>query len=146
MTAPVSELPAMEVADRLARLRPLVTAAEADSLLVTTLANIRYLTGFTGSAALLLITEDDALLVTDGRYRTQAAEQLEAVGVARSVDLVVGGVSVQRDAIVGRVGPEERGRRSRPRMSPGVGRGDGPRPWLQRTWWPPSAWSKGYAW
>jgi len=45
------ELRPMEVADRLRRLRPHVVAAEADSLLVTNLANVQYLTGFTGSAA-----------------------------------------------------------------------------------------------
>jgi len=89
----------MECAGRLPRLRPLVAAAGADSLLVTTLPNVRYLTGFSGSAGLLLVTGDETLLVTDGRYRTQAAEQLDAAGLARSVDLVVGGVQVQRDAI-----------------------------------------------
>jgi Xaa-Pro aminopeptidase len=43
-------------------------------------------------------------LATDGRYRTQAAEQLETAGLARSVDLVVGGVQVQRQAIVSLAG------------------------------------------
>jgi len=98
---PARDLPATEVAGRLTRLRPRVAEAGADSLLVSTLANIRYLTGFTGSAALLLVTGDTSLLVTDGRYRTQASEQVVAAGLASSVDLVVGGVQVQRDAIVG---------------------------------------------
>ena len=52
-----------------------------DALLVTNLINIRYLTGFTGSAGLLLVTPDDVVLVTDGRYRDQSAEQLAAAGV-----------------------------------------------------------------
>jgi len=95
------DLPAMDVAGRLARLRPLVEGAGADSLLVTALANIRYLTGFTGSAALLLVSADATLLVTDGRYRTQAAEQLAAAGLDRAVGLVVGGAAAQRDAVVG---------------------------------------------
>jgi Xaa-Pro aminopeptidase len=90
----------MEVGQRLGRLRPLLAEAGADSLLITTQANVRYLTGFTGSAGLVLVTDSETLLVTDGRYRTQAAEQLEAAGLAGSVDLVVGGVQVQRDAIV----------------------------------------------
>jgi Xaa-Pro aminopeptidase len=104
MTILQAELPSMEVAERLARLRPQVTAAAADSLLVTTLPNIRYLTGFSGSAGLLLVTGDQALLATDGRYRTQAAEQLDLAGLAGSVELVVGGVQVQRDAIVALAG------------------------------------------
>jgi Xaa-Pro aminopeptidase len=43
--------------------------------LVTSLANVRYLTGFTGSNAVLLLQEDAVLLGTDGRYAVQAAEQ-----------------------------------------------------------------------
>ena len=47
------------------------------AMLVTDLVNVRYLTGFTGSnAALLVFTDSDrAVLATDGRYRTQAARQ-----------------------------------------------------------------------
>ena len=48
---------------------------EATALLVTSLANVRYLTGFTGSNAVLLLEEDSTLLGTDGRYSLQAAEQ-----------------------------------------------------------------------
>lgn len=46
-------------------------------MLVTDLINVRYLTGFTGSAGALLVYADQrpALLATDGRYRTQAARQ-----------------------------------------------------------------------
>jgi Xaa-Pro aminopeptidase len=112
MTTGEADLPAMDVADRLVRLRPLMGEGGADSLLVTNLANVRYLTGFTGSAGLLLVTADRTLLTTDGRYRTQAAEQVEAAGLVGSVELVVGGAQVQRDAVValagggGRVGLE----------------------------------------
>jgi Xaa-Pro aminopeptidase len=46
-------------------------------MLITRLVNVRYLSGFTGSNAALLIRADDEtpLLATDGRYRTQAAQQ-----------------------------------------------------------------------
>jgi Xaa-Pro aminopeptidase len=46
-------------------------------MLVSDLVNVRYLTGFTGSNAALLIRTDDEtpVLATDGRYRTQAASQ-----------------------------------------------------------------------
>jgi Xaa-Pro aminopeptidase len=43
-----------------------------DGLLVTHLPNIRYLTGFTGSAALLLLRADATILITDFRYAVQA--------------------------------------------------------------------------
>ena len=49
-------------------------------LLVTHLPNIRYLTGFTGSAAVLLIRADATTLITDFRYAVQAPD--EARGAA----------------------------------------------------------------
>ncbi|HEX9691504.1 MAG TPA: aminopeptidase P family protein [Gemmatimonadales bacterium] len=47
-----------------------------DGLIVTHLPNIRYLTGFTGSAALLLVLPAETVLLTDFRYRTQAADEV----------------------------------------------------------------------
>jgi Xaa-Pro aminopeptidase len=60
---------------RRARLRPRLAERELDGLLVTSLVNVRYLSGFTGSNAALLVTADDAVLATDGRYITQSAAQ-----------------------------------------------------------------------
>jgi Xaa-Pro aminopeptidase len=59
------------------RLRVQLRAAGLDAMLVSDLMNVRYLSGFTGSNAALLVFADDrpALLATDGRYRTQAAAQ-----------------------------------------------------------------------
>ncbi|MFT4299915.1 MAG: Xaa-Pro peptidase family protein [Aeromicrobium sp.] len=54
----------------------------ADRLLVTDLVNVRYLTGFTGSnGALVLAADGAATLVTDGRYRDQAAAECPGVDV-----------------------------------------------------------------
>ncbi|MGZ4735781.1 MAG: M24 family metallopeptidase [Acidimicrobiia bacterium] len=78
-------LPAMDVAGRIPRLRERFSDAGVDALLVTRLPNVRYLTGFTGSAGMLLVTTSDALLVTDGRYKDQAAEQIEATGAPARV-------------------------------------------------------------
>ncbi|MBJ7338559.1 Xaa-Pro peptidase family protein [Mycolicibacterium sp.] len=67
----------MTISQRRARLRRRLAAAELDAMLVTDLVNVRYLTGFTGSNAAVLIRVDDEIpvLATDGRYRTQAAQQ-----------------------------------------------------------------------
>lgn len=65
------------------RLREITRQAGAEAALVTRLVNIRYLTGFTGSNAALLVTEGSAVLATDGRYTTQAGSQ------APDVELVV---------------------------------------------------------
>src|SRR5947207_15872698 len=69
---------------RRAREDALVRALETDALdglLVTSRANIRYLTGFSGSAAVVAVTRADVLLVTDFRYDEQA--RAEAGPVAR---------------------------------------------------------------
>ena len=47
----------------------------ADAFVVTALPNIRYLTGFSGSNAVLLLSADGAVLGTDGRYVVQAGSQ-----------------------------------------------------------------------
>ena len=85
-------LPPCDVAGRLGRVRAglartggAAATADPEALLVTALPNIRYLTGFTGSAGRLLVRADDAVLVTDGRYGDQATEQLAAAGVAARV-------------------------------------------------------------
>ncbi|MGH7358455.1 MAG: M24 family metallopeptidase [Acidimicrobiia bacterium] len=80
-------LPPLSVGPRLERLRPRFAAVDVDALLVSHLPNVRYLTGFTGSAAVVLVGPEQALLVTDGRYETQAAEQIAGVGAAVSVEI-----------------------------------------------------------
>src|SRR5260370_21880713 len=50
-----------------------------DGLVVTSRAIIRYLTGFSGSAALVAVTWGDGLLVTDFRYDEQARDEAGAV-------------------------------------------------------------------
>jgi Xaa-Pro aminopeptidase len=94
-----NDLPALEVAPRLGRLREALSGAEVDALVVTTLANVRYLTGFTGSAGVVIVTEKGALLTTDGRYRTQSAEQLARAGVSEAVVIEIGDGQTQRDAV-----------------------------------------------
>jgi Xaa-Pro aminopeptidase len=64
-------------------------------MFVTTLVNVRYLTGFTGSnGALLVPTDGEPVFFTDGRYRDQAAEQLPDVEHVITRDLL--GVAGQR--------------------------------------------------
>jgi Xaa-Pro aminopeptidase len=55
-----------------------------DGLLVTHVPNIRYLTGFTGSAALLLVRNDATILISDFRYASQAPVE---VGPAATVEI-----------------------------------------------------------
>ncbi|MEV2226630.1 Xaa-Pro peptidase family protein [Nocardia vinacea] len=75
--------PGPDYAGRRSALRSLLVENEVDALLVTDLVNIRYLTGFTGSNAALLVTswdirnsEERTVIGTDGRYLSQVAEQV----------------------------------------------------------------------
>lgn len=56
--------------------RAVLKERELDALLVTAAPNIRYLSGFSGSAGMLLVTHDDAILVTDFRYASQAPQEV----------------------------------------------------------------------
>ena len=54
----------------------LLEARELDSLLVTDLVNVRYLTGFTGTNGACVVTRDERLFFTDFRYVEQARTQV----------------------------------------------------------------------
>lgn len=94
------DLAPLDVLARQQRLVRALEAAEVDGLLVTALTNVRYLTGFTGSAGVLAVTSAGVTLTTDGRYRTQAAEQVASVGLADHVNVVIGGMDAQRQALL----------------------------------------------
>lgn len=81
----------MDVAGRLPRLRAALDAAGCDILIVASLTNVRYLSGFTGSAGMLLVLPGETVLVTDGRYDIQAAEQTAAAGVGIRIAIAAGG-------------------------------------------------------
>ena len=50
--------------------------AHLDAILVTSLPNVRYLTGFSGSSALLVVSRSEVLFISDFRYLTQAAAEV----------------------------------------------------------------------
>ena len=71
----------MDFKGRLKRLREQMETRRVDALLVTHLPNVRYLTGFTGSSAALVVTEAKAAFFTDGRYTEQAREEVQGARV-----------------------------------------------------------------
>jgi Xaa-Pro aminopeptidase len=102
-----------EVESRIPRL--VAGLGELGALLVSRLPNIRYLTGFTGSAALLLVRNDgSSVFISDGRYSTQAGEQLASNGVDARIEIRTVAseqLDVIADALAGvaTVGLEEHG-------------------------------------
>ena len=63
------------------RLRALMETRHVPLILITQLVNIRYLTGFTGSAGMMLLGPRQGILWVDPRYTLQAREQAEGVEV-----------------------------------------------------------------
>ncbi|WP_125767120.1 M24 family metallopeptidase [Lapidilactobacillus wuchangensis] len=61
---------------RLQRLREKMAVAELPALLITNEKNVTYLSGFTGDESALLVTADQAALITDSRYVAQAKQQV----------------------------------------------------------------------
>jgi Xaa-Pro aminopeptidase len=64
--------------DRATRLAERLPEIGADLIVVTSLVNVRYLTGFTGSNGMVLVGPDTRAFVTDFRYVEQSAEEVDA--------------------------------------------------------------------
>jgi len=79
----------MDYRGRLNRLQSALAEGRLDALLVTSLPNIRYLCGFTGSAAALLVTQSACYFFSDGRYAQQAREEVQGakIKIARKAAL-----------------------------------------------------------
>lgn len=60
---------------RIDKLRAELAARDLDAFLVTDILNVCYLSGFTGSTAVALITKSDSILITDFRYAEQAESE-----------------------------------------------------------------------
>ena len=60
---------------RVAALRDRLLSGHLDAAAVTSTSNARYLTGFSGSNALVVVSQRDVTLLTDFRYETQAASE-----------------------------------------------------------------------
>jgi Xaa-Pro aminopeptidase len=69
---------------RLARLRAVLGELQLPAFLVTQTDNAGYISGFTGSSAALILTPDQAVLVTDGRYVSQAQRECPGFVVRQS--------------------------------------------------------------
>lgn len=61
---------------RLDALRQKLINSRLDALLLTFLPHVRYLTGFSGSNGICIITNNHQTFLSDGRYRLQAGEEV----------------------------------------------------------------------
>jgi Xaa-Pro aminopeptidase len=65
------------MSERASRLAEKLSEIGADLLVVTSLVNVRYLTGFTGSSGMVLVGPDTRAFVTDFRYLEQSAAEVD---------------------------------------------------------------------
>src|ERR1700712_28353 len=88
----MADAPAMVSTDRADGVADALEEREADMLLVSDLVNVRWLTGFTGSSAAAVVgREGSRRFVTDFRYLTQSAEQVDPAWEREiAVDLLAG--------------------------------------------------------
>ncbi len=93
--------------ERLVRLRAFMAEDGLDAILVTQPENRRYLSGFTGSAGVLVITPSRALLATDFRYYEQVRQQAPGFELAQVTGKIVPALSaLVQELAVERVGYE----------------------------------------
>ena len=86
----LGSLPPLRVSGRLGRVRERLESAGVDAAVVVDPANVRWLTGFTGSnGTVVVLGSGVTLLLTDSRYAEQAPAQLAAAGCADDVEVVV---------------------------------------------------------
>jgi Xaa-Pro aminopeptidase len=69
--------------ERVQRLRAALAKTEATAILITQAHNRRYLTGFTGSSGVALISSDQAVFITDFRYTEQASAQVQGFRIVK---------------------------------------------------------------
>jgi len=91
---------------RLAKLREQIAARELDGLLVLGPENRRYLSGFTGSSGALLITQEQAFLVTDFRYVEQARAEAPGFSVVQHTDRMSTCIAQMAAGVIKRLGFE----------------------------------------
>ena len=69
--------------DRLGKLRSQLAQKGLNAIIVSQAENRRYLSGFTGSAGFLLISQEKAIFATDFRYVEQAQSQTSGFEIVK---------------------------------------------------------------
>jgi len=77
-----------------------------DGLLFSSMSNIRYLSGFTGSDGVLILSSDRAWLLIDGRYTTQAAREVSGISIIQYQNKVQGIRQAAKDLGLKKIGFE----------------------------------------
>lgn len=92
--------------DRLERCRVLLDAAQVDALIVSAVADVRYLSGFRGEDAMLVVGREAAQICTDSRFWAQVHDEVDEFELVKTESLlsdVAGAVAqtIGAEAVVG---------------------------------------------
>ncbi len=80
---------------KLVKLRQALIDLNVDALLITNEYNRRYMTGFTGTAGVAVVTKNDAVFITDFRYTEQAAAQVKDFRIVQHTGTIFAEVGAQ---------------------------------------------------
>ncbi|WP_313893823.1 Xaa-Pro peptidase family protein [Psychrobacillus sp.] len=74
---------------KLEKLRASLKEKNVDALLITNGYSRRYMTGFTGTAGVAIVSENDAVFITDFRYTEQAASEITGYRIVKHTKTLV---------------------------------------------------------
>jgi len=89
-------LPKLTTQHRVDSLRKRLAQLKIDAILVSSLPNIRYLFGFTGTNGLALVTQDHSLFITDRRYQHQSSFEVENANISIAETDLISALPVNR--------------------------------------------------
>ncbi len=92
--------------ERLKSVRKILDSNQLDGILFTSLENIRYLCGFTGSDGAFVITQKESFFLTDSRYWTQSEEEVKRSQIVHYRKKMEGIFSLFSDQKLRRIGFE----------------------------------------
>jgi Xaa-Pro aminopeptidase len=94
--------------DKLTKIRKALQELNLDALLIASPINRRYVSGFTGTAGIVLVSLEEAIFITDFRYTEQAQEQAKGFTVVEHKKLIENEVKEQLNRLkVERLGFEK---------------------------------------
>ena len=80
---------------KLANLKKQLKNEEIDALLITNPCNRSYMTNFTGTAGVAIVSADDAVFITDFRYTEQAEKEIKGYRIVQHSKTIVEEVAAQ---------------------------------------------------
>lgn len=93
---------------RLEAVRRTIQERRLDAFLITSIINVGYLTGFTGSTGAAIVTPERAVVLVDSRYSLQASEECRLFEIRRFVgDIVDAATGFLNELRATRIGFEE---------------------------------------